>query len=57
MKCSSELLLKKTSNDMESALGVIAEALKISPYSEKLLEMKAEALFLVCGFFFLPLFF
>lgn len=41
---SAELLQRRTSDDAESALEVIAEALQISLYSEKLLEMKAEAL-------------
>ncbi|CAO2837280.1 unnamed protein product [Amaranthus hypochondriacus] len=45
MDRSSGLLLQKTYADAESALGVIAEALAISPYSEKMLESKAEALF------------
>lgn len=49
MDRSSGLLLQKTYADAESALGVIAEALAISPYSEKMLESKAEALFTVCG--------
>ncbi|XP_022732735.1 uncharacterized protein LOC111286791 isoform X2 [Durio zibethinus] len=44
---STELLRRKTSDDAESALEVIAEALQISLYSEKLLEMKAEALFVL----------
>ncbi|GAV65042.1 DnaJ domain-containing protein/TPR_1 domain-containing protein/TPR_11 domain-containing protein [Cephalotus follicularis] len=44
---SSELLKRKTSNDMESALDLIDEALLISSYAEKLIEMKAEALFLL----------
>lgn len=51
MKCSSEILIKSTANDAETALEVIAEALMISPYSEKLLEMKTEALFTVCTLF------
>lgn len=50
MDRSAGLLLQKTFSDAENALGVIAEALVISPYSEKLLESKAEALFMVCGF-------
>lgn len=48
MQRSAQLLQNKTSNDAEIALGVIDEALFISSYSEKLLEMKAEALFMVC---------
>lgn len=50
MDRSSGLLLQRTLVDAESALGVIAEALIISPYSEKLLESKAEALLMVCSF-------
>lgn len=45
---SSELLEQKTDDAALSALDLIAEAISISVYSEKLLEMKAEALFLVC---------
>ncbi|XP_057955662.1 uncharacterized protein LOC131149321 isoform X2 [Malania oleifera] len=44
---SAELLQRRTPNDVESALTVICDALSISLYSEKLLEMKAEALFLL----------
>ncbi|PON59103.1 N-terminal acetyltransferase A, auxiliary subunit [Parasponia andersonii] len=44
---SAEFLQRKRSSDAESALELIAEALKICPYSEKLLEMKAESLFLI----------
>ncbi|KAH9789981.1 Heat shock protein DnaJ with tetratricopeptide repeat-containing protein [Citrus sinensis] len=47
MQRSAQLLQNKTSNDAEIALGVIDEALFISSYSEKLLEMKAEALFML----------
>lgn len=55
MKQSAELLRRRTSSDAESALGVIAQALTISSYCEKLLEMKADALltvraFISCGF-------
>lgn len=49
MDHSAELLQRKTAGDVERALELIAEALKISPFSEKLLEMKAESLFLVCA--------
>ncbi|PSR90167.1 DnaJ subfamily C member like [Actinidia chinensis var. chinensis] len=45
MKQSAELLQRRTSSDAESALGVIAKALTISSCCEKLLEMKADALF------------
>lgn len=41
------LLLTRASKDVEAAAEVIAEALIISSYSEKLLEMKAEALFML----------
>ncbi|KAK3205214.1 hypothetical protein Dsin_019260 [Dipteronia sinensis] len=44
---SAEFLQNKKSNDAENALEVIDEALLISSYSEKLLEMKAEALFML----------
>ncbi|KAK8543377.1 hypothetical protein V6N13_136111 [Hibiscus sabdariffa] len=47
MHRSAELLQRRTSDDAESALELIAEALKISLYSEKLHEMKAEALFIL----------
>ena len=43
----AELMQRKTFTNAESALVLIAEALAISPNSEKLLEMKAEALFTV----------
>lgn len=48
---SAELLKRSTANDAETALEVIAEAVVISSYSERLLEMKAEALFMVCSSF------
>ncbi|KAM5584653.1 hypothetical protein ABKV19_004162 [Rosa sericea] len=41
----AELMQRKTSTNAESGLELIAEALAISPSSEKLFEMKAEALF------------
>ncbi|XP_020275832.1 uncharacterized protein LOC109850267 [Asparagus officinalis] len=44
---SAELLLRRTSNNAAKALNVIAEALSLSPYSEHLLEMKAEALLMM----------
>ncbi|XVF19317.1 hypothetical protein REPUB_Repub11eG0100300 [Reevesia pubescens] len=47
MHRSAELLKRRTSDDAESALEVIAEALQISLCSENLLEMKAEALFIL----------
>lgn len=48
MKHLAELQLTSTSSDMQSALELISEALVISSCSEKLVEMKAEALFMVC---------
>ncbi|KAJ4839607.1 hypothetical protein Tsubulata_029635 [Turnera subulata] len=47
MQHSSELLQKRTPNDMVLALEVIDEALLISSHSEKLLHMKAESLFMM----------
>ncbi|KAH7560676.1 hypothetical protein JRO89_XS10G0069400 [Xanthoceras sorbifolium] len=47
MQRSAQFLQNKTSNSAENALEVIDEALLISSYSEKLLEMKAEALFML----------
>ncbi|MBA0690674.1 hypothetical protein Goari_008336, partial [Gossypium aridum] len=44
---SAVLLQSKTSEDAETALEVIAEALQMSSYSEELLEMKAEALLIM----------
>lgn len=52
MNRSTELLKSGMSSDTETALEVIAEAMMISSYSEKLLEMKAEALFMVCSYFY-----
>lgn len=49
MNRSAKLLEQRTSSDVETALGIIDEALIISSFSEKLLEMKAEALFMVCA--------
>ncbi|XP_068311936.1 uncharacterized protein [Pyrus communis] len=45
LNLSAELLLWKTSTNAERAVQLIDEALVISSSSEKLLEMKAEALF------------
>lgn len=42
-----ELLQRRTQSDAELALGVVCEALTISTYSEKLLELKADALFML----------
>lgn len=47
MDCSAGLLLQRKPSDIESALRVIAEALVISPYSEQLLERRAEAVFML----------
>ncbi|XP_027360019.1 dnaJ homolog subfamily C member 7-like [Abrus precatorius] len=47
---SDELLQRRTAADVERALEQINEALIISSYSEKLLEMKAEALFMLCRY-------
>ncbi|XP_073259637.1 uncharacterized protein [Populus alba] len=47
MQHSAELLKRGAPNDAESALQVIAEGLLISSCSEKLLEMKAESLFML----------
>lgn len=44
---SAELLQRRTSSDAERALEHINEALMISMHSEKLLEMKAEALLML----------
>ncbi|KAA8517163.1 hypothetical protein F0562_017456 [Nyssa sinensis] len=43
----TELLQQRTSGAATIALGIIAEVLPISSYSEKLLEMKGEALFML----------
>ncbi|KAF8398323.1 hypothetical protein HHK36_017250 [Tetracentron sinense] len=47
MNRSAELLQQRTSNDADSALRIIVEALSISSYSDKLIEMKAEALIML----------
>ncbi|XP_019163459.1 PREDICTED: uncharacterized protein LOC109159802 [Ipomoea nil] len=47
MKQSAELLERRRANDAECALAVLADALMISSYSEKLLEMKADALLML----------
>ncbi|XP_022854759.1 uncharacterized protein LOC111376064 isoform X2 [Olea europaea var. sylvestris] len=44
IKQSAELLQRKTSSDAECALSLITEALTTSAYSEKLLEVKVDAL-------------
>lgn len=48
---SAELLTSRASEDAERALEIIAEALTISVYSEKLIEMKAQTLFTVLHLF------
>lgn len=47
MKQAGELLGQRASSDIECAVGVISEGLRISPYSVKLLQMKADALLMV----------
>lgn len=44
---SAELLLRRTPNDASKALNMVCEALSISPHSESLLQMKAEALLMM----------
>ncbi|PWA81145.1 dnaJ domain, Tetratricopeptide-like helical domain protein [Artemisia annua] len=46
IKQCTDLFERRTPEDMESALRLINEALQISTCSEKLLQMKAEALFM-----------
>lgn len=46
-----ELIQQRTCNAAISALEVISGVLSISSYSEKLLEMKGEALLMVCKLF------
>ena len=46
---SEKLLEVRTYDAAENALDAITEALSISPYSERLLKMKAEFLFMVCA--------
>lgn len=47
IKQSTDLWQRRTLSDAEFVLGVVAEALMISSYSEKLLEIKADVLFMV----------
>ncbi|KAF2308155.1 hypothetical protein GH714_035935 [Hevea brasiliensis] len=47
MNHSAKLFEQQTSDAALSALDIIAEALSISPYSERLLEMKAESMFML----------
>lgn len=46
---SAKLLDQRTTDAALTALEIISEALSVSLYSETLLEMKAEALCLVCA--------
>ena len=48
---SAKLLEQKNPDAALSALEIISEALSISPYSEKLLKMKVEALIMVSIWF------
>lgn len=48
MKQAAELLGRKRSTDIDCAVSVISEGLMISSYSEKLLQMKVDALLMVC---------
>jgi hypothetical protein len=45
---SKELLKKRTSPEARTALDLISNALHISPHSDSLMEIKAEALLVVC---------
>lgn len=47
IKQSTDLWQRRTLSDAEFVLGVVDEALMISSYSEKLLEIKADVLFMV----------
>ncbi|XP_051143144.1 uncharacterized protein LOC127259674 isoform X2 [Andrographis paniculata] len=47
MKQAGELLRRRTSSDIEHAVGVISEALRICTYSETLLQMKVDALLML----------
>ncbi|KAJ0978005.1 hypothetical protein J5N97_013479 [Dioscorea zingiberensis] len=47
MDQSENILLKRASTEAKRALGLITDALLISPYCEKLLEMKAELLLMM----------
>ncbi|KAI4306742.1 hypothetical protein L6164_029995 [Bauhinia variegata] len=50
INCSAELMQTRTTSAAERALEQINEALTICSYSEKLLEMKAEALLMLCRY-------
>lgn len=45
---STKMLEEKTSDAATRALEMLSEAISISKFSEKLLEMKAQALHMVC---------
>lgn len=47
IKQAADLLGRRTSCDSDSAISVIGEALTISPYSEKFLQMKVDALLML----------
>ncbi|XP_073063686.1 uncharacterized protein [Primulina eburnea] len=47
IKQAAELLRRRTCSDSDSAISVIGEALMISPYSEKFLQMKVDALLML----------
>ncbi|KAI3461136.1 hypothetical protein Pfo_017799 [Paulownia fortunei] len=47
MKQAAELLGRRTSSDIDCAITVISEGLMISSYSEKLLQMKVDALLML----------
>lgn len=49
---SEALIQKRTPDEVTKALQLISEAMSISPYSENLMEMKAEALLMVRCFIF-----
>lgn len=50
MKRTAELLEDRTHDSANAALDLIDEALSTCSYSERLLEMKVEALIVVCYF-------
>ncbi|KAM0947868.1 putative DnaJ domain, tetratricopeptide-like helical domain superfamily [Dioscorea sansibarensis] len=47
MDLSEKILLKRASTEAKRALELVSDALSTSPFSEKLLEMKAKALFVL----------
>lgn len=51
IKLFTKLLEEKSSDAESRALEIISEAMSISKFSEKLLQMKAEALYMVCVVF------